>query len=151
MPAAGDDFPYGWAIGTPIVAVVVLVAFLPLVFKLSSHWHAYVVMTRVPRPPDSKASGAQAASTVLPVPGQLRLLTLNMFLRPWPIADDKNDDYKNQRLRDFCSQYVCGSTGLSVVFAACQFCCFLSSAAHCFRANVTCRDGWRAEDGAAYS
>jgi hypothetical protein len=104
MPAAADDFPYGWAIGTPIVTIVVLLAILPLVFKLSSHWHAHVVRTRVPRPPDTEE--AQAEATALPMPGQLRLLTLNMFLRPWPIADDSNDDYKKERLKDFCKQYV---------------------------------------------
>ena len=98
---AADTFPYGWAIGGSLGGLVLLLLAFVLVFKLSSHWHAHVVKTSVPRPPIEPL-----VKPSLPIPGTLRLLTLNIFLRPWGIADDSSDDHKEVRLKGFCDTYL---------------------------------------------
>ena len=93
---------YGWAIGAPLGTLVLLSVILVLVFKLSSHWHAHVVKTSLKR----IRRRLPALASPLPLPGKLRILTLNMFLRPRFIADDGKDDYKETRLRGFCETYL---------------------------------------------
>ena len=100
-----ETFPLGWAIAIPIIGVLVLLLFsLYLTCKCSGHWHASVVRRTVKPPPS--ADDVVDLNDLLPVPGKLRVLSLNLFCRPWGISDDKNDDFKEERLRGFCDQYL---------------------------------------------
>ena len=96
-----------WAWATPLVILVLIAVTLVLVFKLSSHWHAYVVSGLRRRQRRALVpTNMDKLPNKLPVPGKLRLLTLNLFMRPWGIADDTNDDFKEDRLRGFCETYL---------------------------------------------
>ena len=117
-------FLYGWAIGTPLTVLVFIIITLVVVYKLSGHCHALRVhcgiksklrlqqrrQRRISNPRavylnDAQDEAAEKNSNRDGQKRRLRVLSLNMFLRPWPIADDRNDDYKDVRLTGFLNEY----------------------------------------------
>lgn len=101
LSAVENTFQYGWVIGLCICALCCIIIIIVVIFKCSSKWHQYRLSQAISSPPE----GLQKAPT-LPFPRKLRVLSLNMFLRPWGIADDENDDYKDERLLGFCETYL---------------------------------------------